>query len=126
MVSLRTPRRRRFAGAERCSRVSQKVPNPAYDRVRASEHAPRGPFHLLERIYGLAHIVERGIGISAERLRVSEALKTALSQDSSTTFIFTAHAAMARLLVVASALVTISHSFVVCPDKEVAFYHKSL
>ena len=29
-------------------------------RVRAAEHAPRGPFRVLERRHGLAEIVERG------------------------------------------------------------------
>ena len=30
--------------------------------MRATEHAPRGRFYLLERIYGLAEIVGRGAG----------------------------------------------------------------
>ena len=38
--------------------------------MRATEHAPRGPLHILEHLYGLAEIVERGIGVSVERLRV--------------------------------------------------------
>ena len=57
-------------GAERGSRVLQIVLNPHYDRVRAAENAPRGPFCLLERRHGLAQIVERG-GFLAERLRVN-------------------------------------------------------
>ena len=40
-------------------------------RVRASEHAPRGPFRVLERRHGLAEIVERGGGVHVERRRVS-------------------------------------------------------
>jgi len=31
--------------------------------VRAAEHAPRDPFHVLERRHGLAEIVERGGGV---------------------------------------------------------------
>ena len=31
--------------------------------MRAAEHAPRGPFHLLELRHGLAEIVERGAGV---------------------------------------------------------------
>ena len=38
------------------------------DRVRAAEHAPRGPFQLLERRHCLAEIVERGAGVPAERI----------------------------------------------------------
>jgi hypothetical protein len=39
--------------------------------VRATEHAPRGPFSVLERRHGLAEIVERGTDVQAERLRVN-------------------------------------------------------
>ena len=35
-------------------------------RVRATEHAPRGPFRLLERIHGLAEIVKRGLVVVVE------------------------------------------------------------
>ena len=61
-IVLRTPggRRWRFAGAERGSRLSQIVLNFRCKRMRASEHAPRGPFSLLERRHGLAEIVEGG------------------------------------------------------------------
>ena len=38
--------------------------------MRATEHAPRGPFRLLECRYGLADIVECGGGVAADRLRV--------------------------------------------------------
>ena len=53
-------RRRRFAGAERGSRVLQGGLNPSFGRVRATEHAPGGLFRALERRHGLAEIVERG------------------------------------------------------------------
>ena len=39
-------------------------------RVRAAEKAPRGPFRVLERIDGLASIVERRTGVRKERVRV--------------------------------------------------------
>ena len=52
------PRRRFLAGAERGSRLPQVMLNLHYERVRAAEHAPRGPF----RVVGLAEIVERGAG----------------------------------------------------------------
>ena len=52
-----------FAGAERGSRLSQILLHHRRDRMRATEHAPRGPFRLLERIYGLAEIVERGASV---------------------------------------------------------------
>jgi len=45
---------------EHGSRVLQCALNPRCDRVRAAEHAPRGPFYFLERRHGLAEIVERG------------------------------------------------------------------
>ena len=41
--------------------------------MRDSEHAPRDPFHLLERRHGLAEIVERGVGVLVERIRVGGA-----------------------------------------------------
>ena len=37
----------------------------------ATKHAPRGPFHILERRHGLAEVVERGGGVLAERPRVN-------------------------------------------------------
>ncbi len=67
-------RRRRLAGAEHDSRASrglQRVLNVHCDRMRAAEHAPRGPFRVLERRYGLAEIVERGAGVLAERYSVT-------------------------------------------------------
>ena len=64
--------RRRLAGAERGSRFLQCVLNIFCKRVRAAEHASRGPFHVLERRHGLAQIVERGAVDPAERLRVNQ------------------------------------------------------
>ena len=46
------------------------APNSLRDRVRATEHAPRGPFNFLKRRHGLAEISERGAVVSAERPRV--------------------------------------------------------
>jgi hypothetical protein len=57
-ISLGGPRRRRFAGAERGSRVSQGSFHLQNGRVRAAEHAPRDPFRLLERRHGLAGFVD--------------------------------------------------------------------
>ena len=45
--------------------------NSPGSRVRAAEHAPRGPFQLLERRHCLAEIVERGAGVPAERIGAS-------------------------------------------------------
>ena len=59
-----------LAGGEGDSRVSQVVLKRSCERVRASKHAPRGPFNLLERIYGLAELSERGGGVIADRSRV--------------------------------------------------------
>ena len=67
--SLGAPRR--FAGAERGSRFSQGCLNPSCDGVRAAEHAPRGPFQLLELRNGFVEIIERGDGVIGERPRVS-------------------------------------------------------
>ena len=39
--------------------------------MRAAEHAPRDPFPVLERRYGLVEIVERGTGVHVERIRVT-------------------------------------------------------
>ena len=59
--------RRRFAGVERGSRVSQFVLNLRCERMCASEHAPCDPRRLLERRHSLVEIVERGVGVIAER-----------------------------------------------------------
>ena len=53
----------------RASRGLQRVLNVHCDRMRAAEHAPRGPFYILERRHGLAEIVERGIVVLVERPR---------------------------------------------------------
>ena len=67
--SCRVPCRRRLAGVERGSRVSQMELNRRCERVRATEHAPRDPFRGLERRYCLAEIVECGAGVPVERRR---------------------------------------------------------
>ena len=59
-----------FAAAERGSCYLQIALNMNYGRVRTPEHAPRSPFNLLERIHGLAEIVERSAGVIVERHRV--------------------------------------------------------
>ena len=71
MNILCSPRRRRFAGAERGSRVSQFALNLHCKRVRAAEHAPRDPFRVLERCHGFAEISECGAVGFVERLRVN-------------------------------------------------------
>ena len=48
---------------------SQGIINLHRHRMRAAEHAPRGPFRVLERRHGLAEIVEPR-GSPAERPRV--------------------------------------------------------
>ena len=70
-LRLATWRRRRLAGAERSSRVSQGDLNPSCDRVRAAEHAPSDSLHVLERRHGLAEIVECRACVLVERLRVN-------------------------------------------------------
>ena len=62
----RLPLGRRFAGAERRSRVSQMFLTRRCERVRATEHAPHGPSRVLERIHGLAEIVKRGLVVVVE------------------------------------------------------------
>ena len=42
--------------------------------MRATEHAPRDPFRVLERRHGLAEIVERGPVVHVERYRVDDIL----------------------------------------------------
>ena len=69
-LTLRAPRRRRFAGAECLSRLSQSAPNSHCEGVLAAEHAPCGPCRVLERRHGLAEIAERGAVVFVERLRV--------------------------------------------------------
>ena len=64
-----TPRRR-LAGAEYGSRLSQIVLNCRCLRVRAAEHAPRNRLDVLERSHGLADIVERGAGVPPKSVPV--------------------------------------------------------
>jgi len=49
--------------------------------MRATEHAPRGPFHLLERIHGLAEIVERGAMLTLVALCIAPCVTPALFPD---------------------------------------------
>ena len=63
-----------FAGDERGSagsRVSQVALNLRCKRMCATKHAPRGPCRVLKHRHGLADIVERGVGVQVERLRVN-------------------------------------------------------
>ena len=59
-----------FAGTELGPRESQGPLNVLCERMRAAEHAPRGPFRVLERRHGLAEVVERGGGVIVEHLPV--------------------------------------------------------
>ena len=56
-----------FGGAGACYMVF----NIHCGRMCFSEHAPRDPSRVLERRHGLADIVERGTGVTADRPRVS-------------------------------------------------------
>ena len=38
--------------------------------MRVAKNAPRGPFYVLDRLHGLAEIVECGAGVEKESLRV--------------------------------------------------------
>ena len=49
--------------------------------MRAAVHTPRGPFRHLERRHCLAEIVERGVGVSVERLRVKRHPKTLATEN---------------------------------------------
>ena len=49
--------------AARSARVSQLALNINSERMRAAEHAPYGPFQILECPHGLADIVERCVGV---------------------------------------------------------------
>ena len=59
--------RRRLAGGEDCSRLTQVILKENKEGVRATQHAPRGPFRVLERRHCLAEIVERGAGVCPSR-----------------------------------------------------------
>ena len=56
-MNLRAPPHRRFAGGERGSRVLHRFLKHRYVRVRATEHAPRDPFHVLDRRHGLTDTI---------------------------------------------------------------------
>ena len=49
--------------------------------MRTTEHAPRGPFHILERRHGLAEIAVGGNGVQVERHRVIHLHHMALYMD---------------------------------------------
>ncbi len=70
-LPTRRRRMRFFAGAERGSRLTQAGISSRCERMGAAEHAPRGPCCFLERRYGLAEIVERGVSVFVQRLRES-------------------------------------------------------
>ncbi len=63
VYSFLVTRRRRVAGGECGSRVSQAELDLPCERLRSSKHALRDPYRLLERRHGLAEIVERGGGV---------------------------------------------------------------
>ena len=63
-------RRLRFAGGERGSHLLQVVFNTTYNRMLATKHAPGGAFRILERLHGLADIVESGAAVLVDRLRI--------------------------------------------------------
>ena len=83
---MRVPRRR-FAGAERVSRVSQSGLKLRCARMRATKDAPSGPFHVLEHRQGLAEIVGRGGWVLVERQRVNfpktERYRIIIAEDAS-------------------------------------------
>ena len=60
----------RLAGIEGCSRILQIALNICYERVRATEHALRGPRRLHQDCHCLAEMVERGSIVTKERRRV--------------------------------------------------------
>ena len=65
------PQRRVSEPFERLSQRSQSVLIVLCERMRATEHAARGPCRLPERINGLIEIVERAVVIFVERQRVN-------------------------------------------------------
>ena len=60
-----------LAGVEGRPRESQVDLYPVCEWMRATHHAPRDPCRVLERRHGLAEIVERGVVVFVERLRVT-------------------------------------------------------
>ena len=56
--------------AELRSSPGQIKRNPFCERVCDSEHAPRNPFHILERRHALVEIVECGARVPVEHLRI--------------------------------------------------------
>ena len=64
--------RAHVAGTQRGSRFSQSFLNPSRGRVRAAEHAPRGPCRLFKRRHSSAEIVERGAGVKTDRRRITK------------------------------------------------------
>jgi hypothetical protein len=53
-------------------RFSQGAFKKICDRVRSSEHVPRGPFRFLDHRHGLAQIVERGTVVKVEQSRANQ------------------------------------------------------
>jgi hypothetical protein len=61
-----------FAGLEHGSRVSKIALNCSCERVRATEHATRNPYRVLERRNCFAEIVEGGAVVFVEHRRVNQ------------------------------------------------------
>ena len=55
--------------------------------MRATEHAPRDRFHVLERRHGLAQIVERGSGVLVECRSERRAFRFTVSDPAATLFL---------------------------------------
>ena len=70
-MSFLQTRRRRLAGGERGSGVSQGLIKSPFERMCAAKNTTPGPCRLLESRHSLAEIVERGGGVLVERPRVS-------------------------------------------------------
>ena len=59
-------------------RASQSALNRQRYRVRATEHAPRGPFHVLERRHGLAEIVDYAVVLYSDDCATLDDLREAV------------------------------------------------
>ena len=59
-----------LTGAERSSRVYQGALNSISGWMRTAEHASRRRSYLFKRVNGFAEIIERGVGVHVEHLRI--------------------------------------------------------
>ena len=83
--------------ARSAARVAQILSHPFCERVRATQHAPRDPFSVLESRHGLVEIVEHASVGFAERPRVDAELRRSAVRGAGASMVLDDPATILRL-----------------------------